>query len=191
MKASKPSALSRINSTSSAARAAASPMKSVRDRLRSPAMRSIIVISIASHGIVQPIVHRLRIQHCINERLAIAHRKIDPLMLVDRAPRRFLQARQHEIRHRAALQGRGTLNQLLLIECDPRNQALALNPTARRLHCRFGQSQSPATDIRPLVGVSILCRHRRRVNQAPDGNQSASKGTARRPSPNCSDTPPS
>lgn len=49
-------------------------------------------LTIAANGIAQPLVDRLWINQSLNERLAIPHRKLQMLVVLDGAPRRVLYA---------------------------------------------------------------------------------------------------
>ncbi len=82
-------------------------------------------------------------------------------MLVDGAPRRFLDAGQNEVCHSPALQGSGMLDKALLVSSNPRLQTFSARPGGVGLYRRFGHHQFPyQKHVRPMAGkvnLAMMC----------------------------------
>ena len=86
--------------------------------------------AIAAHRIPEEIIDLLRVQQRIDEGFAVANRERELAMFLDRASGRILHAHQHEIGHGPPLQGSRSLDQALLLRCNPGLQALRPSPPA-------------------------------------------------------------
>lgn len=72
-------------------------------------------LAIATHRVTQTIIDRLRVEQCFYEGLAVADREVQTLMFFDCPTGGLLDAGQHKISHRPALEGCGALNKTFLV----------------------------------------------------------------------------
>src|SRR5690606_13075148 len=111
-------------------------------------------LAIAANGVAQPLVDRPWFNQSLNERLAVAHRKLQMLIFLDSAPRRILNACQNEIRHGPSLQRGGMFDQTLLVSGHARLKAFRSDTSGRGPLCCFSHFRSPIylRFVRPLAG---------------------------------------